>query len=192
MLLEPVAVLEGSRVDPDLDRRFEALVHSHRERARRLAWRLVGGDAAAAEDVTQEAFVKAFRGLAKFRGEAALETWFYRILVRQAYSYRRWRGIRDFWDSGSTAEPPDPFPDPTRDPGLQRRIAAALGELTRSQREVFVLIHLEGFRVRECAEMLEKPIGTVKSHLHRALARMRSELADLVDPDGIPEHGEKE
>jgi RNA polymerase sigma-70 factor (ECF subfamily) len=189
--VESVAVLERSRVDPELERRFDALVHSHRERAQRLAWRLVGGDAAAAEDVTQEAFVKAFRGLPRFRGEAALETWFYRILVRQAYSYRRWRGIRDFWDSGSTAEPRDPFPDPTRDPGLQRRIAAALGELTRSQHEVFVLVHLEGFRVRECAELLGKPIGTVKSHLHRALARMRSELADLVEPDLASENGEK-
>jgi RNA polymerase sigma factor (sigma-70 family) len=57
----------------------------------------------------------------------------------------------------------------------------ALAKLTRSQREVFVLVHLEGFRVRECAELLGKPIGTVKSHLHRALARMRSELADLVE-----------
>ncbi len=189
--MESVAVLESSRVDPDLERRFEALVHSHRERALRLAWRLVGGDAAAAEDVTQDAFVKAFRGLPRFRGEAKLETWFYRILLRQAYSYRRWRGIRDFWDSGSLAEPPDPFPDPTRDPGLQRRIAAALGKLTRSQRDVFVLVHLEGLRVRECAEVLEKPIGTVKSHLHRALARMRSELADLANVDHAPENGEK-
>jgi RNA polymerase sigma factor (sigma-70 family) len=179
--VESVAVLESSRVDPELERRFEGLVRSHRERARRLAWRLVGGDAAAAEDVTQEAFVKAFRALPKFRDEAALETWFYRILVRQAHSYRRWRGIRDFWDSGSTAEPRDPLPDPTPDPGLQRRISVALAKLTRSQREVFVLVHLEGFRVRECAELLGKPIGTVKSHLHRALARMRSELADLVE-----------
>ena len=189
--MELVAGMERSRVDPELERRFEALVHSHRERARRLAWRLVGGDAAAAEDVTQEAFVKAFRGLAKFRGEAALETWFYRILVRQAYSYRRWRGVRDFWDSGSTTEPPDPRPDATRDPALQRRIAAALETLTRSQRDVFVLVHLEGFRVRECAELLGKPIGTVKSHLHRALASMRRELADVVASGETPELGER-
>ena len=184
-------MLERSRVDPELERRFEALVRSHRERAQRLAWRLVGGDAAAAEDVTQEAFVKAFRGLPGFRGEAALETWFYRILVRQAHSYRRWRGVRDFWDGGSSLEPRDPFPDPTRDPGLQRRIAAALDQLTKSQREVFVLVHLEGFRVRECAELLGKPIGTVKSHLHRALAGMRRELADLVDSGLASERGEK-
>ena len=75
-----------------LEERFSALVASHRERALRLAWRLVGGDEAAAEDVAQEAFVSAYRALPRFRGDARLETWFYRILVNQAHRYRRWRG----------------------------------------------------------------------------------------------------
>lgn len=188
--MEATLSLERSRVDPDLEQRFEALVHSHRTRAQRLAWRLVGGDAAAAEDVTQDAFMKAHRALAGFRGDAALETWFFRILVRQAASYRRWRGVRAFWDAGSEHEPLDPTPAPIRDPGLQQRIAAALDTLTRSQREVFVLVHLEGFRLRECAEMVGKPIGTVKSHLHRALVSMRRELADLAET-GAP-NSEKE
>jgi DNA-directed RNA polymerase specialized sigma24 family protein len=50
-----------------------------------------------------------------------------------------------------------------------------------------VLVHLEGFRVRECAEVLGKPIGTVKSHLHRALASLRRELGDLRDPPPTPD-----
>jgi RNA polymerase sigma-70 factor (ECF subfamily) len=179
--MEAAISLERSRVEPDLERRFEALVHTHRARAQRLAWRLVGGDGAAAEDVTQDAFVKAYRALSGFRGESALETWFYRILVRQAASHRRWRGVRAFWDAGSEIEPRDPKPDPQHDPGLQRRIATALDRLTPSQRDVFVLVHLEGFRLRECAETLGKPLGTVKSHLHRALVTMRRELADLVE-----------
>jgi RNA polymerase sigma-70 factor (ECF subfamily) len=62
---------------------------------------------------------------------------------------------------------------------LRRRIAGALDALTRSQREAFVLVHLEGFTVRECAEVLGKPAGTVKSHLHRALVTLRRELDDL-------------
>ena len=68
----------------ELERRFAELVATHRDRALRLAWRLVGGDAAAAEDVTQEAFVRAWRGLPRFRGEAQLSTWLYRIVVHQA------------------------------------------------------------------------------------------------------------
>jgi RNA polymerase sigma-70 factor (ECF subfamily) len=68
--------------------------------------------------------------------------------------------------------------------GLGRRIAEALGRLTRRQREAFILVHLEGFTVRESAELLGKPTGTVKSHLHRALRKLRAELADLQDVDG--------
>lgn len=169
----------------ELEHRFGLLVSSHRERARRLAWRLVGGDAEAAEDITQDAFVRAYQKLGTFRHQARLETWFYRILVRQAQTYRRWRAVRDRWRqvwhppssehvpqlSGTAPEDTDPF--------VRRRIAEALGRLSRSQREAFVLVHLEGFTVRECAELMGKPSGTVKSHLHRALSHLRTELADL-------------
>jgi RNA polymerase sigma-70 factor (ECF subfamily) len=185
--LDGAAVLERSAATPDLERRFQSLVESHRDRALGLAWRLVGGDRAAAEDVTQDAFVKAYQGLRGFRGDAALETWFYRILVRQAYSYRRWRAVRSLWTGGVLDDPADPSPEAPGDPALRRRIAAALDGLTRSQREAFVLVHLEGFRVRECAEVLGKPIGTVKSHLHRALTSLRRDLADLDDPLGVAE-----
>jgi RNA polymerase sigma-70 factor (ECF subfamily) len=171
-------VLEGHEAD-DLEARFAAFVASHRERARRLAWRLVGGDAAAAEDVAQEAFLRAYRALPRFRGEATLGTWFYRILVRQAASHRRWRGLRERLGGWGDPEAADPNVPPAGDPALRRRIGAALEDLTRRQREVFVLIHLEGFTVRETAALLGRPEGTVKSHLHRALARLRSELADL-------------
>jgi RNA polymerase sigma-70 factor (ECF subfamily) len=180
--MDGAVALDLSRVEPDLERRFRELVDSHRDRALRLAWRLVGGDEAAAEDVTQEAFAKAYQGLSKFRGEAGLQTWFYRILVRQAHSHRRWRAVREIWSAGQVDDPPDPFPTAPGDPALRRRIATALDGLSRGQREAFVLVHLEGLRVRECAEVLGKPIGTVKSHLHRALASMRRELADLRDP----------
>lgn len=174
--------LEPMRVMPGLEQRFSTLVSSHRERARRLAWRLVGGDEAAADDVTQEAFVKAYQGLHRFREEASLETWFYRILVHQAHSYRRWRTVRAAWRDlwhHNQVEPSLQELQDRGDPVLRRRIASALDQLTRSQREAFIFVHLEGFTVRECAEMLGKPTGTVKSHLHRALTTLRAELADL-------------
>ena len=170
-----------------LEERFSALVASHRERALRLAWRLVGGDEAAAEDVAQEAFVSAYRALPRFRGDARLETWFYRILVNQAHRYRRWRTVRERWRAAWVAEPPAPPVGPG-DPGLRRRIGAALLGLTRRQREVFVWVHLEGFGVGECAELLGLTTGSVKSHLHRARTKLRSELADLRGPDGGISH----
>ena len=163
---------------------FHRLVAGQRDRAFRLAWRLVDGDRAAAEDVVQDAFVKAYRGLDGFRGEAKLETWFYRILVRQAHTYRRWRAVRMLWPAGREGTHPgaEPVTDAENgDPGLRRRIATALNTLSRRQREAFVLIHLEGFSVKECAETMGSPVGTVKSHLHRALVKLRTELADLQD-----------
>ena len=165
-------------VTGDLELRFEAFVESHREQARRLAWRLVGGDDGAAEDVTQEAFLRAYRALGRFREDSRLSTWFYRILVRQAANHRRWRGVRERFGGWGNSEASGPGPAPG-DPALRRRIAEALDALTARQREVFVLVHLEGFTVRETAELLGKPEGTVKSHLHRALAHLRRELGDL-------------
>lgn len=95
--MEAIARLELAAAESDLELRFATFVEAHRERARRLAWRLVGGDDAAADDVAQDAFVRAWLGLARFRGEASLGTWFYRILVRQAAQHRRWRRLRELW-----------------------------------------------------------------------------------------------
>lgn len=178
--MEATARLELAAAEGDLELRFASFVDAQRERARRTAWRLVGGDDAAAEDVTQEAFVRAWLGLPRFRGESSLDTWFYRILVRQAAQHRRWRRLRELWGGLGTPEVPDPKARSSGDPALRARIAAALARLPKGQREVFVLVHLEEFTVSETAEILGKSAGTVKSHLHRALAALRRELGDLV------------
>ncbi|MBW2315541.1 MAG: RNA polymerase sigma factor [Deltaproteobacteria bacterium] len=181
--VEELGALEAM-ARPELEGAFEAFVVSHRERARRLAWRLVGGDLGAAEDVAQDAFLRAYRSLGRFRQEATLSTWFYRILVRQAANHRRWRQLRERMGGWGDPEAADPRVAPPGDPALRLRISSAMEELTGRQREVFVLIHLEGFTVRETAALLGRPEGTVKSHLHRALARLRQELADLRDLEG--------
>jgi len=163
----------------DLEARFDALLASHSERAVRIAWRLVGGDRAAAEDVAQDAFLNAYRALPRFRGEARLETWFYRILVRRAQSHRRWQAVRRLWHAESPGEAPDPRPRANGDPGLRDRIRLALEALTRRQREAFVLVYMEGLSATEAAAVLNLPSGTLKSHLQRARTKLRRELADL-------------
>ena len=183
-MLVGVGIAEMEALPAEREECFSAFVALQRDRAMRLAWRLVGGDEAAAEDVTQEAFVRAYQALDRFRGEASLETWFYRILVRQAQNYRRWRAVRTLWQREGEAEPADPTSAVQGDPGLRRRIAQALDQLSRRQREAFVLVHLEGFTVQECADFLGKPSGTIKSHLHRALVKLRAELADLSEGTG--------
>lgn len=180
-----VATVEAVATRNDLDERFVRFVAERRERARRLAWRLVGGNDAAADDVTQEALLKAYRGLGKFRDESSLDTWFYRILVRQTQHYLRWRALRELWsppvdnseshgDGGAEASTTT-----ERDPVLKSRIATALGRLSAAQRQAFVLVHLEELTVKEAAAIMSKAEGTVKSHLHRALQALRKDLADL-------------
>ena len=178
------AALETPALEADLENRFGAFVADNAERARQLAWRLVGGDQATAEDIAQEAFVKAYRSLNRFRGDSSLETWFYRILVREAHNYRRWKRVREFWGGTSSPEAPDPSPTPPGDLLLRRRIETALGRLTRNQRNAFVLVHEEGFTTREAAQMLNRSQGTVKTHLHRALQALRRDLGDLRESTG--------
>jgi RNA polymerase sigma-70 factor (ECF subfamily) len=179
-----VLALSTAPAEADREARFAAFAASHRERALRLAWRLVGGDTAAAEDVTQDAFVKAYRGLPQFRDEAALSTWFYRILVRQAYSFLRWRRVRERFGGEVPENPPDLAPAPQSDPALRRRISDALAALPRTQRDAFLLVHLEGFTVNEAAEIMGRAPGTLKSNLHRARMALRRRLDDVVDSQG--------
>jgi RNA polymerase sigma-70 factor (ECF subfamily) len=158
---------------------FEAFVENYRERAFRLAFRLLRGDEAAAEDVAQNAFLRAHRALAGFRGDSKIDTWFYRILVREAQRYRRWQAVRRLWSADSIEIGDIPDDRPLGDPALRRRISNALDRLSSGQREAFVLVHLEGFSVVEAAAILAKAPGTVKSHLHRALSSLRHDLDDL-------------
>ena len=134
--------------------------------------------------------MRAYRGLEGFRGDARLETWFYRILLRQAQNYRRWRALRRLWsaDRADAAELPDPHHREPGDPILRQRIAAALERLTQPQRQAFVLVHMEGFTVRDAAQVMGKAEGTLKSHLQRSLRALRMDLQDLVETD--PEKAE--
>jgi len=173
-----LVVAEGERTKESA--RFAAFYASYVERAHRIAWRLVGGDAASAEDVVQDAFVKACRGLRDFRGEAELQSWFYRILLNEAHNHRRWRGLRMRFRALFTGnEVASSASMGSTDVGLRNRLGSAIGDLSRAQREVFVLMYLEELTVNETAELLERSPGTIKTHLHRALERLRAELADL-------------
>ena len=163
----------------EIDQQFRDFVAAHRDRAIGLAWRLVDGDGGAAEDVAQEAFIRAYRSLHRFRGDAKIATWFYRILVNEAHRYRRWRWVRERVSGGPVDEAKLPSAEVQGDVLLRKRVSRAMSQLTTSQRETFILVHLEGFTLAECSEVTGRAVGTCKSHLHRALGKLRNELADL-------------
>ena len=116
---------------------FANFVAEHQVRAVRMAWRLSGSDQATAEEIAQDAFLKAQAQLSQLRDLKAMRSWFYKILARQATSYHRWATVRKNaarWLPLFAPEPPA-LPDPT----LREQIHLAMQNLSPGQREVFTL-----------------------------------------------------
>jgi RNA polymerase sigma-70 factor (ECF subfamily) len=162
------------------DRRaFEELVRTQQHRVYGLALRMLGNPAEA-QDVAQEAFLRAHRGLAEFRGEARLSTWLYQIvsrlcLTRLAGGDRRL--ARDGEEALSRIADTRPGPDQALEQGeLGEALHRAIGELPEERRIVVVLRDVEGLAYEEIAEVLELPVGTVRSRLHRARLDLKEKL----------------
>ena len=161
-------------------RAMERLYHQYKRRVFGMAHRIVGSSDA--EEVAQEVFVRVFRGLAAFRGDSALSTWIYRLTVNAALSHLARRGRRHEVGDEALAELPAK-PEAERDSALAARIEAALGKLPAGYRAILVLHDVEGLSHEECASILECRVGTCKSQLHKARARMRELLGDSLDTD---------
>jgi len=159
----------------------EALYHRYKRRVFALAVRIVG--ATDAEEVSQEAFIRIFRGLPKFRGDSALGTWIYRLSVNAALSYRSRRGAVP----GATSDPEVAVSaaliegPPTGDAVLRARLERALWQLPLGYRTVIVLHDVEGLEHEEVAQILGCHVGTSKSQLHKA----RGKLREILQQDGI-------
>ncbi len=153
---------------------MEVLYHQYKRRVFGMAHRIVG--ASDAEEVAQEVFVRVFRGLAAFRGDSALSTWIYRLTVNASLSHVARRGRRQEVPVEEVLVDVPAPPAVERDPGLAARIESALGRLPAGYRAILVLHDVEGLSHEECAAILECRVGTCKSQLHKARARMRELL----------------
>ena len=166
---------------------FALLVERHRDRLWRIALRTLG-DPDDAADAVQDALLSAYRAAAGFRGDAAVTTWLHRIVVNACLDLARRRASRpstsldahggdgpalDVADNAAAAQ--FDAADTTA------VIHAALRRLPTDLAAALVLVDLEGLSVRETADVLEVPEGTVKSRCARARARLAEALADL-DP----------
>jgi RNA polymerase sigma-70 factor, ECF subfamily len=149
---------------------LEALFRAHWHRAHRAAY-LVVHDAAAAEDIAQEAFLAAVRTLDRFDRRRPFGPWLHRIVVNRAIDWARSRALR------REAELVEELaPGPTREPGDPEAVAAALASLSPEHRAVIVLRYLFEYTPGEIADLLDLPRGTVNSRLRRGLDRMREAL----------------
>jgi RNA polymerase sigma-70 factor (ECF subfamily) len=168
------ALLEALRAG-DL-RAAEALYRRHQQKVYDLA-RLITGDERDAEDVCQEAFVRAFRSLNNFRGEARFSSWLYRIAINQSRNLndqkrakgRLLRLVREP-HSGAASIGQRSVVE------LRQALTRALGQLSPSQREILVCHDVLGLKHHEIAQALDCAEGTSKAQLHRARLRVREIL----------------
>jgi RNA polymerase sigma-70 factor (ECF subfamily) len=151
----------------------DELFRRHWPAAHRAAW-LVVHDAAAAEDIAQEAFLAALRALDRFDRRRPLGPWLHRIVVNRAIDWSRARALR----AESTAEAAPEPAAPEVAAALADDVVGALAELGPEHRAVVVLRHLLGYTPGEIAAMLELPRGTVNSRLRRALDALGAALEE--------------
>ena len=144
-------------------------------------------DETEAEDVVQESFVLAYTRLSKFRGQSSFYTWLYRIAINAAISRGRKKRPRvslerDLGDAGVGMPGHDPQPGARIDEQERAdQLQAALGRLSEEHRLVLVLRELDGMGYEDIAQILDTPVGTVRSRLHRARHQLKEELATYFE-----------
>lgn len=167
---------------------FRELVERYKKKIYYLAYDLTGNHHDA-EDMSQEVFIKAFRSLKNFRGDAKLSSWLYRITVNTAISQQRKKSVSQMqlqasfeeegrnevqFSGGETTQ----NPEKCAEAGLmQQHIEKALQKLSPREKSIFVLRHYNDLPLKKIADILKINLGTVKSMLFRAIQKLRKELA---------------
>jgi RNA polymerase sigma-70 factor (ECF subfamily) len=160
---------------------FAQVVDAYGPRVLALARRYTRCEADA-EDLVQETFVALSRSIGKFRGDAALSTFLYRIAMNHCLKHvqrRRPEGVA--LDDAPLVAPEVASPERSAERGeLRARLEAALQKLSGEHRDVVLLHELHGLTYAECAEALDVPVGTVKSRLFHAFRNLRGQLGGEV------------
>jgi RNA polymerase sigma-70 factor (ECF subfamily) len=158
---------------------FEKLYRSHCDRIYGLCWRMCGGDAALAEDMVQEAFVRAWNKLELFKGDSKFGTWLHRLAVNVVLSDRRIR-VKRLKREREFSDDVERVLVGERDvfAGLRKDLEAAIAGLPERARTVLVLYDVEGYQHDEIAKMTGMAVGSSKAQLHRARKLVKEILKD--------------
>lgn len=160
---------------------FEVLVRRHQKAIFNLVYRLLGNYDEAAE-VAQEVFLSAFKSIHQFRGEANFSTWLYRIGLNHASTRRK--SLNSSQQRHIPLDGTEVIAEGTVDPAknfehkeIQQRVQQALNSLDPEDARIILLRDLQDVPYEDVAEILDIPVGTVKSRLHRARQALRTSLA---------------
>ena len=190
---EQVLVDRCRRGDKDA---FARLMRLYEKQIYNYTYRMLGSEEEA-EDLTQDIFVAAYRGIRGFRGEAKFSTWLYRIALNQTRNRIKYLSRRHYFarqarraepGSGLAAEHPEYIADDAPSPeqwimskDLASKAQECLNQLAHQARQILVLRDVQGFSYEELSEMLSLNLGTVKSRLHRARVALQENLAKQLD-----------
>ena len=153
---------------------FERLYRCHVRRIFAVIWRLLGGHEARAEELTQEAFVKAWQALPSFRGDSAFSTWLHRLAVNTALMDLRANAKTDQQELGDIEL--EQFSAPRSSRSAQIDLEQAVRTLPPRARAVLLLYDVEGWTHQEIAGELGMAVGSSKAQLHRARGLLRQRL----------------
>jgi RNA polymerase sigma-70 factor (ECF subfamily) len=183
-------VSKAFTLDPVEERRFNELMEATYRKVYNMAYRLVG-NRPDAEDLTQEAYYRAYRSFGDYEGDRPFENWIFRIVTRLFLDLlrnrrRRIKAVsydtplqREGGDENLYFEMADERPNPEQhmmSGSMSENLQKTLNSLTPEQRLLVTLADIEGMPYKDIAEMLGKPVGTIRSRLHRTHKLMRSRL----------------
>ena len=169
---------------------FEALVEKYQKKVLNITYRMIGNYEDACE-VVQEAFLSAYKGIRKFRGEARFSTWLYSIAINHAKNHLRKMTARFHHETAALDDPPEMESGPGRGGSpapespvveqlekkeIQAKVQECINLLDEEHRTVLVLRDLQDFSYEEISDLLKIPDGTVKSRLFRARDALRDSL----------------
>ncbi|HWN80479.1 MAG TPA: sigma-70 family RNA polymerase sigma factor [Candidatus Udaeobacter sp.] len=167
---------------------FAELVDRHKHGVCRFVARLVG--TRDSEDIAQEAFLRAYQALPRFRGEATFRTWLYRIARNLCFTELRRRGRQGEWSSleeeaeetyALREESTPELAEEIARADLSARVREKMAALPAPYRGVLTLFYLDELRYEEIAMILDVPVGTVKTWIHRARLRLRDVLIEEAE-----------
>ena len=154
---------------------LETLVARHRKWAYEVALGITG-DTGAAMDVSQEAFIRLYRSVKRFRKDKKFFPWFYQILRNRALTELKKQQARRESPGGLDFPFQSDETGPANQSDLKRTVWKAIRGLPEGSKEIIILRHFNGLSYAEIAEVLSVPVGTVMSRLHAARCRLRDEL----------------
>jgi RNA polymerase sigma-70 factor (ECF subfamily) len=164
---------------------FEILVRRHQKAIFNLVYRLLGDYDEAAE-IAQESFLSAYKSLGKFRGDATFSTWLYRIALNHASTRRK--TLANSHQKMVLLENTDPVDEHGTDPAdrierkeVQQRVQNALNSLDPNDAAIILLRDMQDMPYDEVGRILDLPVGTVKSRLHRARRALKLRLAPYFE-----------